>query len=151
MPNLLFVPALLSLLTFGSIIFTPEVASEVNFQGTTPLKSIEKAMVGGDSFLPVSINKINLGIFEVTAYSSSRNETDSTPFIMASNKRVYEGAIACPIKFSFGTVVLIENKVYVCEDRKNQLKHPDEFDIWMESKELALEFGVKKLEVFVVY
>ena len=40
----------------------------------------------------------------VSAYNNLPEQTDSTPDIMASGNRVYEGAIACPIWLPFGTI-----------------------------------------------
>lgn len=88
----------------------------------------------------------------VTGYSSTESQTDDTPFIMASGKRVYDGAIACPRKYKFGQKVEITGKIYTCEDRKNirYESYPEEwFDIWFESQELALNWGIEKLRVFI--
>ncbi len=82
----------------------------------------------------------------LTAYTPRVEETDSTPNIMASGARVYEGAIACPVWMKFGDLVEYDGKVYTCEDRKNpryqQLAH---FDILMFNLKNAREFG-KKVE-----
>jgi hypothetical protein len=37
--------------------------------------------------------------------------------IMASGKPVYVGAVACPYSLSLGTKVIINEKIYTCEDR----------------------------------
>lgn len=87
----------------------------------------------------------------VSAYSSSVDETDENPFEMASGKRVYRGAVACPSRYSFGTKVKIDEKVYVCEDRMNKrYREKNYFDIWMESKEKAYEFGRVQFEVEII-
>lgn len=86
----------------------------------------------------------------ITAYSSEESQTDSTPFLTASQKQVQEGFIACPRKYPFGQRVEIAGKTYTCEDRKNirYESYPDEyFDIWFPTTEEALEFGIKKLEI----
>ncbi len=88
----------------------------------------------------------------LTAYSSVPEETDSSPFITATNKVVQDGFIAANF-LPFGTKVKIPeffgDKVFVVEDRMSRRK--DNFmDIWMSSKEKATEFGIHRAEVIVV-
>jgi len=83
---------------------------------------------------------------EVSAYNPLPEQTDDTPFIMASGKRVYEGAIACPRWLEFGTEVEILGKRYICEDRMN-IRYETNFDIFMWEYQDALNFGRKILEV----
>lgn len=92
----------------------------------------------------------------LSAYTSSVEETDASPRIMASTKTVYDGAIACPSFIPFGTEVYTASRKYVCEDRLGKrLRERDgidniwHFDIWMESKEKALEFGRRSTLVIV--
>ena len=84
----------------------------------------------------------------VTAYSSTISQTDDSPFLTASQKKVQEGFIACPRRLSFGTIVEIEGKEYVCEDRL-ALKFDDRYDIWMPNEQDAKEFGIKELPVLI--
>lgn len=93
---------------------------------------------------------------KVTAYSSSRKQTDKTPFITASGVRVRDGIVACPITLKFGTRVRIMGKVYVCEDRtakrfggKDSSGHY-RFDIWKSSHSAAKEHGIKRITVEVL-
>jgi len=87
-----------------------------------------------------------IGIF--TAYTPSKDETDSSPLIMASNKKVYKGAIACPIKYNFGDKIHIKNiGEFTCEDRMaERYRKGNYFDILMYDYDEALEFGRKELE-----
>ena len=85
----------------------------------------------------------------VTGYSSTPDQTDDTPEIMASGKKVFDGALACPRKYPFGTRVHIGGKEYVCEDRMH-IRFDDRFDIWFPSRKAARYFGIKKLEVQIV-
>ena len=85
-----------------------------------------------------------LGI--VTAYNPVEEQCGANPEIMASGKRVYRGAMACPRWLEFGTLIGVDDELYVCEDRL----HPDyegRFDILMWNSEEALEWGVKQLKV----
>lgn len=84
----------------------------------------------------------------ITAYTSSVDETDDTPFITASGARTGEGTLACPPKYKFGTKVLINGKEYTCQDRMNRRYHDQErFDMWVETKAEAFNWGIKKLEI----
>ena len=85
---------------------------------------------------------------EVSAYTNSVEETDDTPNIMASGLTVYEGAIACPRRYPFKTIVEIEDREYICEDRMN-IRYTNHFDIFMYNREEALAFGRQVLEVKV--
>ena len=86
-------------------------------------------------------------VANVTAYSSSPDETDSTPFHTATGEEVFDGMVACSRDYSFGTYFLIAGRVYYCGDRFNlrleKLKYNEapHLDIWMDSKEKAITFG----------
>lgn len=87
----------------------------------------------------------------ITAYTSSVDETDDTPFITASGSRTGEGTLACPPKYKFGTKILINGKEYTCLDRMNRRYWEQErFDMWVETKGEAFEWGIKKLEVKII-
>lgn len=88
----------------------------------------------------------------ITAYSSSPDETDDTPFVTASGKRVYDGVIATNL-FPFGTKAripsLFGDKIFIIEDRMHH-RFNDRVDIWMPSKSQALEFGKKTAEIEIL-
>ncbi len=95
----------------------------------------------------------SIGKVKITAYSSTLDQTDDTPFIMASGKHVYVGAVASNF-LPLGTKVkfpeLFGDRVFVVEDRMNK-RFNDRIDIWMPSKTEAKNFGLKKTEVLVAY
>jgi len=88
----------------------------------------------------------------VTAYSSTPDQTDSTPFITASGTGVRDGIVACNF-LRFGTRVrfprVYGDKVFVVEDRM-ALKNSHKIDIWFETREDAKQFGVQNLQVEVL-
>ena len=86
---------------------------------------------------------------EVTAYSSSPDETWGDPLITASGRPVADGIVACPRRFSFGTKFRIGRRVYTCWDRLHP-KYDHRFDVWKASKPDALQFGLKRLLVEVL-
>ena len=88
-----------------------------------------------------------------TAYSSTPDQTDDSPFITASNKYVEDGIIANNM-LPFGTKVRIPglygDKIFTVEDRMNRRKGDYHIDIWMPDRPSALDFGVKKVEIEVL-
>ena len=85
----------------------------------------------------------------VTAYSSTVDQCDSTPFITANGKWVYDGLVAANFLY-FGTNVKFPDyfgdKVFTVDDRMNK-KYNSRIDIWMTDREQAKEFGVRYLKV----
>lgn len=88
---------------------------------------------------------------EVSAYSSTPDQTWGNPFIMASGKRVYKGAIACPPNLPFGQQVMLDNRIYTCEDRMNPRYHDRMvFDVWFERRDQATRFGRKNIDIMLI-
>jgi 3D (Asp-Asp-Asp) domain-containing protein len=88
---------------------------------------------------------------EISGYTSSVDETDSTPFITASGQRTRYGIIACPSRFKFGQEVIINGKTYECQDRMNaRYRDKNNFDIWFETKAEAFAWGRRTVEVTIV-
>ncbi len=88
----------------------------------------------------------------VTAYSSTPEETDDTPFITAQGTMVRDGIIAANF-LPFGTKVqipsLFGDKIFVVEDRMHRRK-TNNVDIWMPTKMDALQFGAHKAQIAVL-
>jgi 3D (Asp-Asp-Asp) domain-containing protein len=85
---------------------------------------------------------------EVSAYTSSVDETDSTPFTTASGAPTGHGTLACPSKYAFGTKVEIAGKVYTCQDRMAQrYRNREVFDMWTPTKKVAYQWGRRSLTV----
>lgn len=79
-----------------------------------------------------------------TAYSAGDGFTPSQT--MASGRRVYVGAVACPRAMKLGTVIEIEGMGrFTCEDRMAQ-RLEGLFDIYMDSIGEALAFGRQSLQ-----
>ncbi len=87
----------------------------------------------------------------ISAYSSTRDQTDGDPFTTASGTRVHDGTVASNF-LPFGTRIRIPeyygDKIFVVEDRMSA-RYRYKADIWMESRADALQWGVRytKLEV----
>ncbi len=91
----------------------------------------------------------------ITAYTSTPGQTDDTPFIAASGKRVHDGMIAAN-GLPFGTKIKIPavygDKVFIVEDRMNSRYGYGRFDVWLDmSQAEARKFGVKRVEVQIFY
>lgn len=88
----------------------------------------------------------------VTAYSSTPEQTDDTPFITAAGTSVREGIIAANF-LPFGTKVklpdLYGDKVFVVEDRMHYRK-VNQVDIWFPTYNEAKNFGAQYSAVEVV-
>jgi len=86
----------------------------------------------------------------VTAFSSTVDQTDSTPFITASGTHVHDGTIAANF-LKFGTKVkfpsLYGDKIFTVEDR---MKSNYKVDIWFPTRQEALNFGAKRLEMEIL-
>lgn len=89
----------------------------------------------------------------VTAYSSTQDQTDDTPLITASGSKVKNGIVANNL-LPFGTKIKIPklygDKVFVVQDRMNKRKSSNHFDVWMNDRYTALDFGVQIAEVEVL-
>jgi 3D (Asp-Asp-Asp) domain-containing protein len=86
-----------------------------------------------------------------TAYSSTVSQTDSTPFVTASGTRARPGVLAvsrdllrtcCP----FGTRVRIAGQEYVVEDTMAHYWRR-RVDIWKPSREEAIRWGVRQVQM----
>lgn len=88
----------------------------------------------------------------ITAYSSTPDQTDDTPFITASGIRVRDGIIAANF-LAFGTRVkfpeLYQDKIFTVEDRMSN-KYERRVDIWFPARYEALRFGVRKTQMEIL-
>ncbi|MCH8244608.1 3D domain-containing protein [Patescibacteria group bacterium] len=88
----------------------------------------------------------------VTAYSSTVDQTDDTPFITASGTRVRDGIVAAnflPIGTKIKLPDIYGDRIFVVEDRMHPRKKYM-VDIWFASYTEAKEFGAKLTYVEVL-
>ena len=110
------------------------------------------------SFLPVdqlpycTTSDHELCSIVVTAYSSTPDQTDDTPFTTAWQTPVRDGVIAANF-LPFGTKVkfpeMYGDKVFTVEDRLAR-KNSHKIDIWFPSRQDALQFGKRTLVVEIL-
>lgn len=83
----------------------------------------------------------------VTAYSSTPDQTDDSPFITASGAWVYDGIVASNF-LPFGTKVrfpeLFRDKIFTVDDKMHNRFTDTRVDIWFPDKESAKKFGIKE-------
>ena len=88
-----------------------------------------------------------------TAYSSTPEETDDTPFTTASGATVKDGVVANNL-FPFGTKIKIPqlygDKIFTVEDRMHWSKRGYHIDIWFPDTAEALSFGVKNTYIEIL-
>jgi 3D (Asp-Asp-Asp) domain-containing protein len=94
-----------------------------------------------------------------TGYSSTPDQTDSTPFITASGSTVRDGIIAANFhidgrRVPFGTKIripdLFGDKVFVVEDRMNS-RYTSNIDIWFPERGLAQRFGSHLVNIEIIH
>ena len=111
------------------------------------------ALIGTSAFLPISQYRVIETVpVIVTAYSSTPEQTDSTPFITASGTRVREGIVAAnflPIGTKIRLPDLYGNRVFVVEDRMHPRKKW-QVDIWFSTYQEAKNFGAKRTLIEVL-
>jgi len=85
----------------------------------------------------------------VTAYSSTPDQTDDTPFYTANGAHVSDSIVAANF-LKFGTKVRFPDyfgdKEFSVEDRMNA-RFPNHMDIWFPTRAAAMAFGLRKLKV----
>mgnify|MGYP003302035717 FL=1 len=93
---------------------------------------------------------ISLGVYKITAYCGCAKCCGKTDGITASGTHVTAGrTIAAPPEIPFGTQIIINGHTYTVEDRGGAIKG-NRIDIYFETHEEALAFGVQYIEIFKV-
>ena len=91
-------------------------------------------------------------VIVASAYSSTVDQTDSTPFITARGTHVRDGVVATNF-LPFGTVIRIPDvfgdKTFVVEDRMHT-RFSDRIDIWFPTRAEALNFGLRRVKIEIV-
>jgi 3D (Asp-Asp-Asp) domain-containing protein len=87
-----------------------------------------------------------------TAYSSTSDQTDSSPFITANGSHVYDGLVAAnflPFHTKIKIPQVFGDKVFTVEDRMNS-RYSNRIDVWFPNRELAYNFGIQKVKIEIV-
>ena len=121
---------------------------------TAPVVKDYPYLVPGDDSLLASneFSSKRSVVVPVTGYSSEVGQTDDTPFITASGNTVRSGIVAAnwlPLGTKVRIPELFGNRVFVVDDRMHP-KNDGKMDIWFQTREEALKFGVTKARVEVL-
>jgi len=91
-------------------------------------------------------------VISASAYSSTPDQTDDTPFITARGTYVRDGIVAANF-LPFGTAIKIPelygDKIFIVEDRMNK-RYWHNVDIWFSTREAAKQFGRKSVTIEIV-
>ena len=128
-----------------------EIDFRNNLNGISDKKVIGNVLADKISDKSLEVASVRENVI-VTAYSSTPDQTDSSPFITAMGSTVRDGIVACNF-LKFGTKVKLPemygDKVFVVEDRMAK-RNSHKVDVWMPSREQALKFGVKTLTLEIL-
>ena len=86
---------------------------------------------------------------QVFGYSSTIDQTDPDPFTTASGSKVRKGIIANNC-YPFGTWVIVRGEIYTLEDRMNSRYGCNDWDIWFETRQEALNWGHPYLTIEIL-
>ena len=99
---------------------------------------------------------INTSTHTITAYTSEAGQTDNTPCITANGFDVCahgEEDILAANFLKMGTKVripeLFGDRIFTVSDRMNR-RHATRLDVWMKSKDSAINFGIKKAKIEIL-
>lgn len=136
---------------FITLVFNAAPLVSADFEpvsGSISGTTIQVAPAAADLYAPLETRTV-----WITAYSSTADQTDDTPFITASGRYVRDGVIAANF-LPFGAKIIIPslfgNKIFTVEDRMSS-KKKNNVDIWMITRKGALDFGAHYANITVVY
>lgn len=121
----------------------------INSNFLAAYNSPESKTSGNSKSLSAKIKEL---VVSITAYSSTPDQTDDTPFITARGTYVRDGIIATNF-LPFGTKIkipeLFGDKIFIVEDRMNS-RYWHKIDVWFPERQDALEFGVKTAKIQII-
>lgn len=146
------------MLVFISANFQPLSPADIGINANEPdVYSYSDALIAQNNILtPNAVkakkNKQKVMNIWITAYSSTPEQTDSTPFITASGNYVRTGVAAAnflPFGSRFKLPELFDDRVFVVEDRMHE-RFNSRIDIWFSTKEEAKNFGKRLAKVEIL-
>ncbi|MFH1145841.1 MAG: hypothetical protein V1707_02665 [bacterium] len=131
--------------------FIASQASTIGYDVSGIIDQVEIATLAGKETMDIKPSRVTKVL--TTAYSSTPDQTDATPFITAKGTEVRDGVIAANW-LPFGSKVrfpdISPDKIYIVEDRMHP-RFDNRIDIWMSSREQAIKWGAKYLTVEIWY
>ncbi|KKR02581.1 MAG: hypothetical protein UT29_C0001G0061 [Candidatus Yanofskybacteria bacterium GW2011_GWA1_39_13] len=105
------------------------------------------------------INPVATLTVQASAYTSTPDQTDSSPFITANGEHVYWGGVAANIidasgrNIPFGTRIMIPklfgDQIFTVNDRMNR-RYKNNVDLWFHNITDAREFGRRTIEIVII-
>lgn len=105
------------------------------------------------------INPVATLMVTASAYTSTPDQTDSSPFITANGEHVYWGGVAANIidangrNIPFGTRIMIPklfgDQIFTVNDRMNR-RYKNNVDLWFSDITDAREFGRRTIEIVIL-
>lgn len=104
----------------------------------------------------VNYEEININNITITSYNNESKQTDNSPNIMASNRLVYEGAVAISrdlktkYKLKWGDLIYIDTlqRYFVIEDLMNE-RFKNRIDIFSFNKDWSLRLHLKSQRITI--
>lgn len=93
---------------------------------------------------------VKTAAIRVTAYSSTPDQTSGNPFITASGAHVHSGTFALngvPMGTKLRIPEYFGDKIFTVEDRMHSRYSSFRGDIWMETREEAIQWGARTVQV----
>jgi 3D (Asp-Asp-Asp) domain-containing protein len=123
---------------------------QVPSQSTEKPEEKEEKIVESSKEEEYHSHTVSLGTYKITAYCGCAKCCGKTDGITASGTHVTAGrTIAAPKEIPFGTQIIINGHTYTVEDRGGAIKG-NRIDIYFDTHEEALKFGVQYVEIFKV-
>ena len=137
----------------SALLSSASLVAPVQNEAHKVVESVKSQVVSTEAKqLPVSSNKVKRRTITVTAYSSTPDQTDDSPFITANGTVVRDGVVATNF-LPFGTRVrfpeLYGDKEFIVADRMNT-RYFYRIDVWMPDRKDALKFGKKDVLVEIL-
>lgn len=145
--------ALLGLWLIGGFLYpAPAGITLADFEVKLPANAVSTPQTALISAPGIKLAQLEIKKVYITAYSSTPEETDDTPFITASGRGVRDGIVASNF-LAIGTKIRIPaifgDKVFVVEDRMHP-RMTNVVDVWMPTKDKAKKFGRNYAEIEIL-
>jgi 3D (Asp-Asp-Asp) domain-containing protein len=143
-----------TIMAVSAILFSGQSAAGIELSDQKIAQEHPYLIPGDDSLLAQNefSSRRSVATVTITAYSSTEDQTDDTPFVTAWNTQTRIGVVAAnwlPLGTKVRIPELFGNQVFTVEDRMHP-RNAHKLDIWFQSREEALKFGVKKARVEIL-
>ncbi len=135
-------------IAFFVISINPHSVVAVGADITIP--TFEPTIDGGSSQPTIITSTLSV---VATAYSSTPDQTDASPYTTSNGKPVYDGLIAAnwlPYNTKIRIPDYFGEKIFTVNDRMNARYKTGRMDLWMKSRADARQFGARRVRIQIV-